>query len=629
MKILIVSQYFWPEYFRVNDLVLELKKKNVEIEILTSYPNYPSGKIFEEFKKNPNQYSQFEGCKIYRVPQITRGKGTLTILTFNYLSFVISSLFYSLFYLRKKKYDYVFTFATSPIIVAITSILVSRLNNSKHILWVLDLWPNVLDDLNIFKKNSLIYKLCEKLVKYIYKNTFLILCQSLTYRKKINQLEGSFSKKTFYFPSWPEEIKDQIFKKPKKNDEIFSKDKYNILFTGNIGDAQNFGLVLELVKASRKEINWIIAGKGRRFDLLEKVKLEENLENFKLLGLLKFEELQEYVEHADALLITLKPGDAFDATIPGKFQTYLSYKKRIIGLIGGEVFDIINKYEIGYATKSKDINQIKTNLINYLSKKHDINKFNKNIDILSKIYSKKRNIDRLFNIFKLPKIKETIKYFTKTKEIPFNENFIISAFNLAFCGAFEKNDIKLNRNFYVWPDGYYFNKISNLNVQKLPGRKLLANLNIPEFINEIVVLGNLSINGKKYLAENFKRKIIHISLPYGNLNDFKKFVPELGCNQLCILTIPTPKQEILAEYIRSSQKNFKILCLGAAINMASGDEKPLPEFLEKIFVAETIWRLQFETFRRLNRLISSFYSYLKGQRRKIYEKLEFIKINEK
>ena len=167
--------------------------------------------------------------------------------------------------------------------------------------------------------------------------------------------------------------------------------KINTIFylRGNIGDAQNFGLVLELVKASRKEINWIIAGKGRRFDLLEKVKLEENLENFKLLGLLKFDELQEYVEHADALLITLKPGDAFDATIPGKFQTYLSYKKRIIGLIGGEVFDIINKYEIGYATKSKDINQIKINLINYLSKNHDLNKFNKNINILSKIYSKK------------------------------------------------------------------------------------------------------------------------------------------------------------------------------------------------------------------------------------------------
>ena len=98
---------------------------------------------------------------------------------------------------------------------------------------------------------------------------------------------------------------------------------------------------------------------------------------------------------------------------------------------------------------------------------------------------------------------------------------------------------------------------------------------------------------------------------------------------MCIITIPTPKQEILAEYIRSTQKNFKVFCLGAAINMASGDEKPLPQFLEKIFIAETIWRLQFETFRRIGRLLSSFSSYLKGQRNRIYRKIEFKKINEK
>ena len=108
--------------------------------------------------------------------------------------------------------------------------------------------------------------MCEKLVKYIYKNTFLILCQSLTYKKKISQLNKTFVKKTFYFPSWPEEIKNQIVKKKEKDYEIFSKNKINILFTGNIGDAQNFGLIIELVKATQKEINWIIAGKGRRFD---------------------------------------------------------------------------------------------------------------------------------------------------------------------------------------------------------------------------------------------------------------------------------------------------------------------------------------------------------------------------
>ena len=123
--------------------------------------------------------------------------------------------------------------------------------------------------------------------------------------------------------------------------------------------------------------------------------------------------------------------------------------------------------------------------------------------------------------------------------------------------------------------------------------------------------------------KNLREKIEHINLPYGDLNDFKKFVPKLSNNQLCIITIPTPKQEILAEFIRSTQNNFKILCLGAAINMASGDEKTFTRIFRKIFIAETIWRLQFETFRRLNRLISSFSSYLRGKRKKIYEKLEF------
>ena len=442
-------------------------------------------------------------------------------------------------------------------------------------------------------------------------------------------MDESFKQKTFYFPSWPEEVKEfKDTKIPKIDKNIFSKDKYNLLFTGNIGDAQNFGLILELIKISRNEINWIIAGKGRRFGVLEKSKRENNLENLKLLGLLKFEELQEYVELSDALLITLKPGDAFDATIPGKFQTYLSYKKRLIGLIGGEVFDIINKYKIGFASKSKNIKEIKNQILNYLSKEIDKNKFERNIQILNKIYSKKRNINRLLNIFSLTKVKTIIRYLTSSKEIPFDKNFILSAFNLAFCGAFQKKQINVQKDLYVWPDGYYFNKISGLKENKLPGRQLLSSLILPENITEIVVLGNLSENGKIYLEKNLKKNIVHINLPYGDVDDFKKNIPIFNTQQLCILTIPTPKQEKLAEYIKSSQKHFKILCLGAAINMASGDERPLPSYLEKIFIAETVWRLQFETFRRINRLFSSFISYTKGKKNNLYKDLVFKKINE-
>ena len=144
--------------------------------------------------------------------------------------------------------------------MALTSIVVSKMNNSKHILWVLDLWPNVLHDLNIFNKKSLTYRLSKKIVKFIYKNSDIILCQSLTYKKKINLIDKSFTKKTIYFPSWPEESKKIKFKELiKKDQNIFSKNKINIIFTGNIGDDQNFGLVLELIKVTTDKINWIIA----------------------------------------------------------------------------------------------------------------------------------------------------------------------------------------------------------------------------------------------------------------------------------------------------------------------------------------------------------------------------------
>jgi hypothetical protein len=195
-------------------------------------------------------------------------------------------------------------------------------------------------------------------------------------------------------------------------------------------------------------------------------------------------------------------------------------------------------------------------------------------------------------------------------------------------GLFKKKQINVQKDLYVWPDGYYFNKISGLKENKLPGRQLLSSLILPENITEIVVLGNLSENGKIYLEKNLKKNIVHINLPYGDVDDFKKNIPIFNTQQLCILTIPTPKQEKLAEYIKSSQKHFKILCLGAAINMASGDERPLPSYLEKIFIAETVWRLQFETFRRINRLFSSFISYTKGKKNNLYKDLVFKKINE-
>jgi len=106
MKILIVSQYFWPEYFRINDLVEELSKKNHQIDILTGYPNYPRGEIYNDFNKNRSLFNEFKGCKIYRVPIIPRKKGTNLNIAINYISFLLSSIFYGLYLIRNKSSSY-------------------------------------------------------------------------------------------------------------------------------------------------------------------------------------------------------------------------------------------------------------------------------------------------------------------------------------------------------------------------------------------------------------------------------------------------------------------------------------------------------------------------------------------
>ena len=174
------------------------------------------------------------------------------------------------FKLRKKNYDYVFTFATSPIIVALTSIFLCKFTKSKHILWVLDLWPNVLNDLNIFKKILLSTDCLKKLLNlFTVVQILFFVCTDL--QKKIRNISKSFIDKTVYFPSWPElpsKIKNSSSHDYKS--EAISKKKFNLLFTGNIGDAQNFSLI-EL-KVTKDRINWIVAGEGRKFSVLQNEK---------------------------------------------------------------------------------------------------------------------------------------------------------------------------------------------------------------------------------------------------------------------------------------------------------------------------------------------------------------------
>jgi glycosyltransferase involved in cell wall biosynthesis len=206
----------------------------------------------------------------------------------------------------------------------------------------------------------------------------------------------------------------------------------------------------------------------------------------------------------------------------------------------------------------------------------------------------------------------TYDFFIKKKlnYSDFSKNFIYSAMNLAFLGNFANNSIKKNKNLIHWPDGIFSKNICDIDI-KIPGREILRNLQIPKNITNITVIGNLSNNAKLYLEDLYKKSVKNINLPYGNIqNIIKNFKHKTSKSELILTTLPTPKQEILADYISKRNKYFKVICIGGSIGIACGDEKEVPNIFYNF---EFLWRLKYETKRRLVRLIYSLFNYFHGR----------------
>tara|TARA_Y100000816_G_scaffold80846_1_gene55249 strand:- start:144 stop:2057 length:1914 start_codon:yes stop_codon:yes gene_type:complete len=624
IKILIVSQYFWPENFRVNDIATYFKEKGAHVEILTGKPNYPGGNIYKDFKNNPSKYLDFNGCKVFRVPMYPRKNGSNTNLFFNYLSFLLSSIFFGILNYRKKKFDYIFTFGTSPLTVALTSIILSKICRSKNCLWVLDLWPEIIFELGVLK-GKFLEKILSKLIIYIFNKTDIILAQSESYVELIKQKIIN-KDKVYYFPSWPEIIQKQSSDLNKI--EIKDKDKLKIFFTGSIGDAQNFRVVIDIIsKTSNLNIKWFIIGGGRRFKELIKLRNINKLENLELIDFLEPSKIVQYQQIADVLFLSLKNGKVLSSTIPGKFSTYLKYKKPILGLISGEVNSLINKYEVGFAVSPDNedefLNKIKK-LIEYKSNGTLNNKF-KNFDKLLNKFDFDKNLNffekLLFdNLHILDNKFETIKLVTKLNYNFYKKNFILSGLNLSFLGHYVSKETNIFKNLYHWPDGLFKFIFFKKKTKKIPGRDLIKNLEIPSFIKKIYVLGDLPDLNKKYLVNKFNKELIHINLPFGTISEILKEVPIIEKDSICLLTLPTPKQEQVARYISEKQDTYKIFCIGGAINMITGLEAACPKFLEN-YGLETIWRLKTDTKRRTFRLLKTLsltlYGLLVGKFKKL------------
>ena len=356
MRILILSQYFWPETFIINDLALQLSEKGVDVTVMTGKPNYPDGEIYEGYSKKGIQHQKYQNIiDIYRVPLRPRKSGHSFDLILNYLSFVWSGLRFFPGLVKKKEFDAILVFAPSPITSAITAIPLKWKKKAHLVIWIQDLWPESLAATGHIK-NPVILKLVEWAVRGIYHFADSLLIQSRAFREPVGRFAND--NKIVYYPNsidTPSNTKKNVETIPRDLIHLLQS-KFCIVFAGNVGEAQS---VETIVQAALKlkdipEINVVLVGSGSRLDWVRKQQQELNLDNLYLAGRFPMSFMPEIYRYASSLLVTLKNEAIFSLTVPSKVQAYLAAGKPIIAALNGEGARIIEESASGYTCAAED-----------------------------------------------------------------------------------------------------------------------------------------------------------------------------------------------------------------------------------------------------------------------------------
>ena len=367
MKVLIVSQYFWPENFRINDLAAELVKKGHQVTVLTGIPNYPAGTFFPGYGFFRNIRQNYKGAKVLRVPLVPRGNGSGVRLCLNYLSFALIASFLAPF-LCRGAHDVIFVFQPSPVTIGLPALVLKKWKSIPVLFWVQDLWPESLSATGAVRSTWIINKV-RSLVGFIYRGCDRILVTSRAYYPPIQSF-GIDSEILRYFPQSVEAIYQPVRVEADAPEDTLLSNGFRVLFAGNLGSSQSFGTILDAAEKLKNYpyIKFIIIGDGRMRSWIEEEVGKRDLgETVQLLGRYPLESMPRFFALADALLVTLKREPIFALTIPGKIQSYLACGKPIIAALDGEGSRLIDEAEAGLSCAAEDADAL-TEAILALSK---------------------------------------------------------------------------------------------------------------------------------------------------------------------------------------------------------------------------------------------------------------------
>lgn len=354
MRILIVTQYIYPESFKSNELAFELAKRGHHIDVLTGIPNYPEGVYYKGYGLFRKRIEHKDGVTFYRSFQTPRGRKASGLgLACNYLTFVFFATLWVLFYfVWKKRYDAIITHEPSPITQLIPAIILGKIRRVPVYSWIMDIFPDAVKSIVSEKQYRWMEPILTTITEWTYRNSYKILITSRGFEELICR-NHDYHDKIVYYPNWSVDMSIKTdFETPDM------PKGFRIMLAGNLGETQDLEAVVECIKLLKdcKEIIWIFVGDGNRKRWLDSNIKENKLENVAYtLGRYPGYAMPAFFQKANAMLVTLKGGFIdLDLTVPARLQSYMSAGRPVLAMLGKGGADLIEEADCGYAVAPGD-----------------------------------------------------------------------------------------------------------------------------------------------------------------------------------------------------------------------------------------------------------------------------------
>lgn len=358
MKILVISQIYWPEPFPTTDICEGLAQLGHQVDVITDVPNYPMGYIYPDYKGGKRRREVRNGVNIIRTFTVGRRNNTIFRIL-NYYSFAISSTVYS--WRLKKDYDAVLAIQASPIMMVNAALSYARRAKKKCLFYTMDLWPASLSAGGI-RESSPIYKLFGWISRRLYRRADRILITSTMFRKYLQDNFQIADETIGYLPQYA--AAQFLYLPP-----VPRKDTVDLMFAGNVGAAQSLTTVLEAAAILKDDpkLRWHIVGDGSELVNLKQMAEKQGLTNVIFHGRKPPEEMPGFYAMADAMLVTLTKDPFVGLTLPNKVQSYMAAGKPILAAANGEIPKVLAVAGCGFCAPAEDSTALAQAVAQFLS----------------------------------------------------------------------------------------------------------------------------------------------------------------------------------------------------------------------------------------------------------------------